>query len=149
MHKIKDFEKYTGRKYTWDEIDMDFYYRFVNWMTDHEGHKKNTVGRYIKNFKTVMQDAFDADIHTNQNHKKSTFKAVQEQVDTIYLNENEVKALLEYKVPIKSYDIAKDIWLTCVLSMQRISDYEQVIEIDNHLNTVKGNRIIKFRQKNM
>ncbi len=135
-------QKYNP-KLEWDDIDMKFYLDFINYLE--KQHKRNTVGRYIKNLKTVMQKAFDDDIHTNQTHRKSSFKAPQELVDTIYLNEDEIKDLFEYK-PVKGYKTARDLFIIGYLTAQRISDWHQVSK-DNLTTTVKGVRVFRFRQE--
>ncbi len=140
-HKIEAFDPHI--KFT--DIDMDFYKKFVNYLD--EIHKTNTVGRYIKNLKTVMQAAFDDSVHTNLNFKKKGFKVVSELVNTIYLNEQEIDMLLNFTLATRGHQKAVDIWLICALTLQRISDYKSVTDLDNLIETRNGTRVIKFNQQ--
>ena len=140
-HKMEAFDPHV--KFT--DVDMGFYQRFVNYLD--EIHETNTVGRYIKNLKTIMQAAFDDDVHTNLNFKKKGFKVVSELVNTIYLNENEIDMLLNFTLATKGHQKAIDIWLVCALTLQRISDYNSVIKPDNLFETRNGTQVIKFNQQ--
>lgn len=140
-HKIEAFDPYAK----FADVDMEFYQRFVNYLD--EIHKTNTVGRYIKNLKTIMQAAFDDNVHTNLNFKKKGFKVVSELVNTIYLNEQEIDMLLNFTLATKGRQKAIDIWLVCALTLQRISDYNSVINPDNLFETRNGTQVIKFNQQ--
>lgn len=140
-HKIEDYAPTV--KFT--DVDMAFYKGFVAYLD--KRHETNTVGRYIKNLKTIMQAAFDDDVHTNLTFKKKGFKAVSELVDTIYLNDEDLDKLFNFDLATKGHEKALDIWLVCALTLQRISDYPNVVNPDNLKETRNGTRVIQFIQQ--
>ena len=140
-HKIEEYSPDV----TFEQINMSFYKGFMAFLN--ERHGVNTAGRYIKNLKTIMQAALDDDVHSNIEFKKKGFRSVSELVDTIYLNDEEIDMLYNHRGLPKSYDKARDIWMVCALTLQRISDYEKIIDPDNLKQTRDGTRVIQFRQQ--
>jgi len=125
-----------------DEIDLRFYQEFVTWLE--KDHAKNTIGKFIRQLKTIMQAAFDDDIHTNLNFKKKGFKAINELVDTIYLDEKEIEILHNFEAK-GGHEKARDIFLVGCFTLQRVSDYSRIGK--EHISTTQnGIPVIKLKQ---
>ena len=93
-----DFAKYQGKTdYQFSEINEQFYYDFVDYLTQKEytikikrGEKVNeihrytlnSVGKYIRALKVMIAGAKNADADT------SSFYVFNEDVDNVYLNES-------------------------------------------------------------
>ena len=87
--KLEEFHK-TQYKLKFDEITLVFYEDFVEWLYDKE-YSSNYIGTIIKIIKTIMNAAFDRELHNNVDFKKQGFKKPVEQVDNIYLNDHELE----------------------------------------------------------
>jgi integrase len=108
LRNFKDFSQYSGRHLTFDSINLDWYYEFCAWCWDVEDDKEtrkakklagirpketivdSSVGKFIKDLKTFMKDAYEADLHKNLSIKKKQFKKLESESDSIYLSEEEI-----------------------------------------------------------
>ncbi len=142
--KISDFEEATYKRYTFNDIDMKFYKLFVSWLG--EMHTVNSVGKNIRQLKTIMNAAHDEGVHSNLEFRKKAFKVTSELVDTIYLTEDEINQLIEKDISIPHYDKARDLFLVGCFTLQRVSDWYKINK-SNLTKSPNGIDIIKFKQQ--
>jgi integrase len=83
---------------TWDTFNLTFYDSFLEYLYS-LGHNDNTVGKYIKKAKNLISEGFERDQHVNINFKKKAFKAMEAEVDEIYLNESEIIKIYNLNIP--------------------------------------------------
>lgn len=110
-----------------DEIDLDFYSRFVSYLTLDLGFSKNTVGKYVKTLKVFMNEATERGINENLSFKSRKFKVITEDTDSIYLNEEEIHRLysLDFNTN-RRLEKARDIFIIGCWTGLRFSDLNQV-----------------------
>ena len=58
LNQFKEYQSKRRRKLKFESITMDFYNDFVKYFND-KGYSQNTIGRHIKNLKTIMRAALD------------------------------------------------------------------------------------------
>jgi len=142
-HHLEEYGKTIGHEIDFKHINMDFYHDFLRYLTA-KALKKNTIGSVIKRLKRIMSVALKEEITTNRRFQDSEFKGLTEEVDTIYLKENEIQAL--YKMELKN-ERAKTICdlfvLNCYTGL-RHSDCDKITEQsikdgNIHLRTQKTN----------
>jgi integrase len=75
---------------TFEAVTLDFYYGFTAFLWDDMGMTDNTVGKHIKNLKTLLQESFDEDLHSNIVFKKKKFKKPSFKADNVYLTADEI-----------------------------------------------------------
>lgn len=149
LKHLKEFKNDVGYELDFDTIDSEFYTEFVDYM-NHKEYKTgvcyslNTIGKHIKSFKTFMNGAADAELHTNYKFKK--FKPLVEQTTAIYLTLEELEELLNLDLlDEKHLELARDIFIIGCEIGQRISDYH---DLKKHpIVTHEGERYIKIKQK--
>ena len=73
-----------------------------------------------------MNEANEDKLTANQDYKKRDFKIIHVDVDTIYLNENEIKALYEMNIESPSKRKARDIFVLNCYTGLRHSDWSKV-----------------------
>ena len=56
------------------------------------------------NLKTFLNNAFERKITTNQDFRMKGFKILKEEVDSIYLNKEEITALENISLPANSFN---------------------------------------------
>jgi integrase len=83
---------------TWDTFNLTFYDSFLEYLYS-LGHNDNTVGKYIKKAKNLISEGFERDQHVNINFKKKAFKAMEAEVDEIYLSESEIIKIYNLNIP--------------------------------------------------
>ncbi len=89
------FKKTTGNKIDFENITMDWYYSFIEYLSNEE-YKPNYRGKIIKNLKAIMNFAIQEGFSSNLVHKNKFFKKEQESVYKTYLNESEINHLINF-----------------------------------------------------
>lgn len=126
---LEDFQKKKGFRVDFDTIGKDFYLKFTDYLKEN-GLKPNTIGSHIKRLKRLMNEAIEDNLTTNQNHHKRDFKVIKEDVDTVYLTENEIKALYEMPIDLPAKKKIRDILVLNCYTGLRHSDWTKV-SVDN------------------
>lgn len=128
-----------------EDINMTFYNSFMKWFY-RQGYSVNYFGAVIKDIKRIMSEAQDIDkLHCNTEYKSRKFIAPKEEVDNIYLTEDELlkmhrlvldksfimqsyPELLERKCSIRAraYSKARDMFLIGAFTGLRFSDFSRL-----------------------
>jgi len=96
-----------------DQMRYDYLYRFYD--------------QYSENgFKRLMNEANEDKLTTNRDHQNREFKVIKEDVETVYLNENEIKALYEMQIDQPAYRTIRDIFVLNCYTGLRHSDWSKV-----------------------
>ena len=125
QNHLEDFQKKKGFMVDFDTIGKDFYIKFTDYLKE-IGLKPNTIGAFIGKIKRLMNEANEDKLTANQDYKKRDFKIIHVDVDTIYLNENEIKALYEMNIESPSKRKARDIFVLNCYTGLRHSDWSKV-----------------------
>jgi integrase len=122
---LENFQTKKEFPVDFDTIGKEFYIRFTDYLKE-LGLKPNTIGADISKIKRLMNEANEDKLTTNQDYKKRDFKIIHVDVDTIYLNENEIKALYEMNIESPSKRKARDIFVLNCYTGLRHSDWSKV-----------------------
>jgi len=136
IKKLKDFKQATNASLHFDTIDLDFYDSFKSFLLA-KNYSTNSIGTIIKNVKVFMNEAVERKLTTNLQFRNKRFKVVEEQTETIYLNEQELKRIYEL-------DLSNDIRLDKVRDLFIIACYTGLRFSD--LVSLKRENIIDARQ---
>ena len=118
---------------SFSDVDRFFYEDFCAWMDNVKKYKTNMKGLQIKSLKAVMNAAFKEGLHTNQAF--NSFRTQREEVDNVYLTEEELDAL--YTLPLTGYkEKARDIFLVGCYTAMRWSDFSRLREKDITNDTI-------------
>jgi len=120
---LQDFDKDYPRKLDFETIDLDFYQDFTEYLTNKNRFAVNNVGKYIQTLKTFLNEATAKGLNTKADYKSRRFKVVQEDSDSIYLNETELQTLYDLdlsKTP--RLDKVRDLFLVGCWTGLRFSD---------------------------
>ena len=123
----KTFQKETHKTYDFDDIDMPMYYKYTEWMKD-RNYAINTVGKHIKNLKSILRCAESEGYNQNQRFKDKRFRGTRVEVDSIYLTKEDLKKFcaVDLSNKPKGYQEARDIFLVGCWTAQRVSDYNNI-----------------------
>jgi integrase len=83
------FEKQRNKQFTFEDITLDWYDSFYEYLQQ-AGFSLNTIGVRIKILKTFMNAAYDRKLHTNTDFLNKRFKKVSEEIDHVYLTEDDL-----------------------------------------------------------
>ena len=78
----------------WNDIHIDFFRDFVNWFNN-KNYSQNTIAKHVKFLKTLMKQAKEDKKHNNIEFERKAFKVQSVEVDTIHLNESELKKIYD------------------------------------------------------
>lgn len=107
---------------TFDDINYTFCESFIEWM---EGRNlcANTRGSHVKFIKAAMNEAYKNKLHTNEDFR--TFRKESEQVDAVYLTNEEVTKVAELPL-CGSHGIVRDLFIIGCHTGMRFSDYSRL-----------------------
>lgn len=145
---LKRFNDDTYRV-NYDTINIDFYQEFLSWLHENK-YSTNYIGTQIKILKTILNAGLELGQHTTQEHKRKYFKKPSEDVNNIFLNQEELNKIFNLdlsnintirvgKKPLyltsKKLDLARDLFLISSNTGLRVSDFNRlkpsnIIEID-------------------
>lgn len=143
LHVLRNYESTRHRKLTFDDIDLDFYDDFVHWCME-EQYSKNSIGGFVKHIKVFMNSAIDRQLTDNRMHLNRQFKTLQEEIDAIYLSEQELEAI--YRLDL-SHDTrlerVRDLFLVGCYTGLRFGDLVRLHR--EHIHPSPRGAIIKLR----
>ncbi len=130
-HKYNRYKKYTynilveyfdGKQPTFDDINYAFCEDFIEWMSG-KGLCANTRGSHVKFIKAAMNEASKNKLHQNEDYR--SFRKEMEQVDAVYLTNEEVTKIAE--LPLCGiYAVARDVFIIGCHTGMRFSDYSKL-----------------------
>jgi integrase len=136
------FEATKKRKYDFENIDLDFYEDFTAYLRG-VGLSTNTIGKYIRILKTILNEATEKGLNNKTAYKSHRFKVVEEESDTIYLNESELNQLYDFDFSNnKRLERVRDLFLVGAWTGLRFSDFTRISK-----EHIKGNFIEIEQQK--
>lgn len=94
VNKLVQYQKYANVTLHWSSFNLSFYYDFLHFYTSVQGYHTNGFGRAIQIIKVILNDAFDKNIHQNTAYKHKNFKVLTEDVNNIYLSEDELQRII-------------------------------------------------------
>lgn len=114
--KILDFE----------DITFSFYKDFVRFLTD-EGYKTNTIGKFIRLLKFVMNKALAEGKHKNRQFQDKTFSGFTEDSHAVYLTTEEIDKIYNYDLSkFPRMELARDAFICLCETALRVSDYRKI-----------------------
>jgi len=142
---LKDYAKKKRRgKLDFKDINMDFYFDFVDYLQKQKRHTPNTIGKYIKSLKIFLREATEAGFKTDPTFENRKFAAMTEDVDHIYLDESDLEKIWELDLSKnKRLDRVRDLFLIGCHTALRFSDFTN-IKPQNIVETT-GGRAIKIK----
>ncbi|NRR91387.1 site-specific integrase [Winogradskyella undariae] len=127
LNQLRKYERYSATQLDWHNIDMDFYYDFQEFYTGVQGFLNNGFGRVIKNIKVILNDATDKGFNTQLMYKNKNFKTVREEVNNIYLSEEELQRMIDIDLSYnKSLERVRDLFIVGCYTGLRFSDFSEL-----------------------
>ena len=141
LQHLTDYSKKRKRALNFDNITLDFYYDFMDYMIRDLNFADNTAGKYITVLKVFLNEATERGINTNRQYQSKRFKVLQEEVDKIYLSLRELDKI--YKLDLhnnKRLEKVRDLFVfECFVGL-RFSDMAN-LRPENIIKTDKGEMI--------
>jgi len=123
LNVLKEYSQDRKKKIDFENINIDFYWDFIDYMQNVKGLAYNSQGLRIKVLRAIISRATAAGYEMKVDLKQ--FKGFSRQADTIALNETELEELANLKLEGSQSDI-RDIFLLNCWTGLRISDWSKV-----------------------
>ncbi len=139
------FKKYSKTQggLDYEDITMDFYKDFLTYLRGLK-HSNNYIANHIKNLKTILNFSFSRGYHTNTTYKRREFAKPFENVDAIFLNLEELKAIENLNLP-KGQDVSRDLFLIGAHTGLRVSDFNNLKK--ENIKSIDGRYYIEIESK--
>lgn len=159
LSKLQEFKQATQTEVDFDTINMEFYNRFIQYLNKkgytkiikrkeqpdsitRKNYAKNTIGGFIKAIKIFMNEAVERNLTKNLEYRNRNFKVTEEQVEKIYLSQDEILSI--YNLDLKEdsrLDKVRDLFVVACYTGLRFSDLIQV----KPQNIINGGTQIRVR----
>ena len=142
LRHLKGFAATRRSGIDFPDIDLKFYTDFVNYLRTQVLKKAlkndpnpkttikmadNTVGKHISTLKTILNAATEAGINTNLIYTSSKFATLSENIEKIYLTENELSRIYTLDLSAtKSLDRVRDLFLIACYTCLRFEDFTHI-----------------------
>lgn len=136
-HLVK-FEKEKRYPVSFESINLDFYHAYVSYLQEAKLNP-NTIGKDIKNIKSVMNEAIDMKLTANTDFKSKRFAKPSRDTDGIYLNNDDIVQLYNHDFSNnKRLEKVRDMFVfACKVGGLRFADLVN-IKTDNVVQTANG-----------
>ena len=135
---LTNYQALTGRALDYDAFTLAFYNDFKKYLSA-QGHSLNYVGAVLNGVKMLLKQAHRDGLHQSTDFQHRDFKKIEEEVDTIYLSNDELTTL--YSLDLTNdvrLDRVRDLFLIGCYTGLRFSDYSEL----RPLNISFGGRIL-------
>ena len=124
---LQNFETKTGFRITFENIDLVFYKKFIDYLTINLKLGPNTIGKLITNLKVFLREAYEDRVTTNNTFTYRKFKTINFKSDTVYLNQQEIKELQELDLTASPrLDRVRDMFVIGCFTGLRYSDLTNI-----------------------
>jgi integrase len=122
----KNFKKSYGREIQFEDVNLDLYDEYVDFFIKKD-YTTNSIGKQVKNLKSIMNSSYEEGLHNNLDYKKRKFKTLKSEVDNIALTKEELKKLFKLKLTKKpNYKLVRDVFLIGCYTALRYSDFSRI-----------------------
>lgn len=121
---LESFQSKIKTEITFDNINLDFFYSYTNYLKKVPGLATNSIAKQIKVLKVFMAEAVDLGLTNNMQFKHKKFTVQEQETDSIYLNEHEITKLYKFDLSKnKKLERVRDLFVFACYVGLRYSDY--------------------------
>lgn len=127
LNQFAYYQEHLGREIDFNDIDMNFYHEYTAYLKG-KNYSINSIGKCIKELKTILATAEGEGYHNNPKYKDKKFKGTRVEVDNIYLTKEDLQKIMSVDLSKyeKGHEYVRDIFMVGVWTAQRVSDYNNI-----------------------
>lgn len=127
LKTLKEFESHSKKRINFDSITLDFYNEYSDYLQKVKKFKPNTIGKHFKTIKTFLNEATERGLNKKMDYQSKRFKVIQEDIDSIYLNDSELETLYNLNLSKKKHlEKVRDLFIVGCHTGLRFSDFTQL-----------------------
>jgi integrase len=124
LNKLKEYENRFKTKLKFTDLDLTFYDRFVNFLSQEQKINLGTIGNYIGTVKTIARDAKLKGLPVHEHIEHPNFFVPKITADSIYLNNEEINKIFNYDFKgVERLENTRDLFIIGLRTGLRISDF--------------------------
>ena len=124
LHKLKEYEERYKTKLKFTDLDLTFYDKFVNFLSQEQKINLGTIGNYIGTIKTIARDAKLKGLPVHHHIEHPNFFVPKITSDSIYLNDNEIDRIFNFDFKgVERLENTRDLFIIGLRTGLRISDF--------------------------
>jgi integrase len=124
LHKLKEFENRFKIKLKFTDLDLTFYDRFVNFLSQEQKINLGTIGNYIGTIKTIARDAKLKGLPVHPHIEHPNFFVPKVTADSVYLKDEEINKIYNHDYKgVERLENARDLFIIGLRTGLRISDF--------------------------
>lgn len=127
LNQFAYYQEHLGKEIDFTDIDMNFYHEYTAYLKG-KNYSINSIGKCIKELKTILATAEGEGYHNNAKYKDKKFKGTRVDVDNIYLTKEDLEKIrtVDLSKYEKGHEYVRDIFMVGVWTAQRVSDYNNI-----------------------
>lgn len=146
ISRLEKFEAYKKAKFKVHEIDLSFHSEYIKFATDKLLLSVNSIGKDLRQIKTVCLDARDRGIEIHKQIESRRFNAPSEPTSFVTLSELEIEMIKKQEFKDTGYlDNARDWLIIGCWTGCRVNDLMKLSK-NNILMTPQGQKFIRYTQ---
>jgi integrase len=123
LERIKEFSSiFYKRELEFEDIDLNFYFKFLNFLKADKGFADSTVQSEIKVLKRFLNLASIERVNVNMMYKSTEFKAPSYRLKHVYVSDDELDAIYAMEVS-GTLEKVRDVFIIGCRTGLRVSDY--------------------------
>ena len=128
IHVLSLYKKSRGLKsLEYEDFTLQWYYDFMQFYIEERGASNNTFGKQIKTLKSFLNDSVRKGYNKHLHFKDKEFKVYKEDVHHIYLNEFELKTMLDLDFSDnRKRQTVRDLFIVACYTGVRFGDFKQI-----------------------
>lgn len=120
---LKEYAKARRKSINFRDVDLDFYYDFVDFVKESRKLSNNTIGKHIRTIKVFLNDATERGLNESNAYRSRKFQISGEYIEKVYLTELELSDLSKLDLNNnKKLDRVRDLFLVGCWTGLRFSD---------------------------
>ena len=124
LHKLKEYEERFKIKIKFTDLDLTFYDKFVNFLSQEQKINLGTIGNYIGTIKTIARNAKLKGLPVHPDIEHPNFFVPKITSDSIYLNDTEINTIFNYNFKgVERLENTRDLFIIGLRTGLRISDF--------------------------
>lgn len=146
ISRLTRFEEFKKTRFNIHDIDLTFHSNYVKFASDKLGLSTNSIGKDLKQIKTVCMDAIDKGYSINRQVESRKFNAPSEPTSFVTLTELEIDRIKHQDLKGINYlENARDWLIIGCWTGCRVNDLMQLTN-SNIMKTPQGNKFIRYTQ---
>ncbi len=124
---LAKYQMHRNKRIDFDDIDLNFYDDFIRYLSKDLDYSANTIGKHVKNVKVFMGEATNRGLNNNFDYLKKGFRVFKEDIDNIYLTEDEIQILFDLDLSEdQKLAYIRDLFIVGCYTGLRFSDFSQI-----------------------